>query len=69
MSAREYFPGCHDVALDLSLEPVRQPIAPTSDSPTLADAVLAAERRRRVDGDQLTLPAELMPVPSDRLFA
>lgn len=64
----EYFDGCHNVKLPLPLEPpVLGPLTPTPNL-TLADAVQAAERRRADDG-QLCLPAELMPVPTDRLFA
>lgn len=66
--SREYFPGCHDVDLDLPLEPpVLGPLTPTPNL-TLADAVHAAEQRRTDDG-QLCLPAELMPIPAGRLFA
>lgn len=95
--AREYFPGCHDMPLDLALEPTvcrycGNPLAyigadqdngpeamktkcwgryvdHSTDGPTLADAVHAAEQRRIVDGGQLTLPAELMPIPAGALFA
>jgi hypothetical protein len=55
MSARDYFDGCHN-----------GPLTATPDL-TLADAVLAAERRRADDG-QLCLPAEFLPIPDGALF-
>lgn len=69
MSDRDYFDGCDNVPmfeLD-TFEPIVGPLSPTPNL-TLADAVRAAEARR-ADSGQLTLPAELMPIPAGALFA
>lgn len=70
MSGTEYFPGCSDVELfdAAPFEPIAGPLSPQPNA-SLADAVRAAEARRVVDDGQLSLPAELMPVPAGALFA
>lgn len=81
----EYFPGCHDVELELSpADPLLAgPLTPTPNV-SLADVVAACETRpcycaecdnarrlaqSKIDGQQLCLPAELMPIPAGQLFA
>jgi hypothetical protein len=44
--------------------------APVADGPTLADVVREIDARRdQTHGGQLSLPAELMPIPAGQLFA
>lgn len=70
MSApRQYFEGCEDVALfDLGRHEFM--VGPLTAAPARTLAEVVAERSvRPTDGVQLGLPAEFLPVPSDRLFA